>query len=1033
MVGLFINTLPLRVQVPPDGAVWPWLKYLQEQQVSLQQYEHSSLIDIQGWSDIPRGLPLFNSFVVFENIPVSNTFQTDDGGLKIEHELGMSSTGYPLAVLAFPGSNLRIGLTYDLARFDAEHVRQMAGHFRNLFRAIIADPKRKLSQLPLLTREEQRRILEQWNKTDTEYEKDSCIHQLFERQASRTPHAVAVQSEDQQLTYVELNDRSNRLAHYLRKRGIGPEDRVAICVKRSPEALVGLLGILKAGGAYVPIDPSYPAERVAFLLKDSRAPILITQQHLVEALPASSADVICLDSSWKEIARESTQNLPVVTTAGNAAYIIYTSGSTGTPKGTVSPHYASINRFQWMWRTYPFAATDVCCQKTSLSFVDSVWEIFGPLLQGTKLIIIADDVVRDPHQLVRTLSAHKITRIVLVPSLLRVILEQGNDIEKILGSLKYWICSGEELSRDLARSLKSKLGHSVLINLYGSSEVAGDVTCQKVNDLVDLEYIPIGRPSDNISTYVVDDYFQPVPPGITGELCISGAGLARGYLNNHELTAEKFIPNPFSAEPDARMFKTGDLARYQQDGTLQFLGRSDHQVKIRGNRVELGEIEATLRCHPMVSNAVASFRGLTGGDNTLVCYVVPHAEHLPDQQNELTSELRVFLKTKLPEYMIPGVFVLLERLPLTPNGKIDRRALPSPDGLQPQSKETLIAPRDDLERGLAQIWKKVLGLDSVGVKDNFFDSGGHSLLAVRLVSEIEKEFSQRIPLVSLFQKATIEHLADILRRGVRSISWPVLVEIQTGSSKPPLFCVSAPNVNALGYRSLAHYLGPDQPMYGLQAQYPEDLQGEHSQRAIDELATEYLAAIRKIQPAGPYLFVGMCRGAHIAYEIARRLEQDSQKVTLVGILDTWVLENTYNWFLYVDYYARRFKTWLQLSRKDQLNLIRKKVRWGATSRHDDATASSSGNLPRRLANPMSAYFPGPDFKPKTYGGRVSVFRTRRQPLNRVRDKELGWGKLAAGGVDLHYVRGRHGSPLLREPNVRGLAAELKQCLLDAGQ
>lgn len=1032
MVGLFINTLPLRVHVPPDGVVWPWLKYLQEQQLSLQQYEYSSLIDIQGWSEIPRGLPLFNSLIVFENVPGDNSFQTDNGGLKIEHELGMSSTGYPLAVLAFPGPNLEIGLAYDLARFQTEHVRQIAGYFRNLVRAIIAEPMCTLSQLPLLTREEQRRILESWNQTDAEYEKGSCIHQLFERQAHRTPNAIAVQSEDQQLTYGELNQRSNQLARYLRNRGVGPEVRVAICMQRAPEALVGLLGILKTGGAYVPIDPSYPAERVAFLLEDSQTPILITKQHLLEALPASAAAVICIDSEWKEIARESTQNLPIITNSENAAYVIYTSGSTGTPKGTVSPHRASINRFHWMWRAYPFAARDICCQTTSLSFVDSVWEVFGPLLQGAKLIIIGDDVVRDPHRLVRTLSAHRITRIVLVPSLLRVILEQGNAIEEHLGSLKYWICSGEALSDGLARSLKLSLRHSLLINLYGSSEVAGDVTCHEVNDAVDLGFIPIGRPIDNTSTYVLDAHFQPVPPGITGELYIAGAGLARGYLNHPELTAQKFIPNPFSAAPDARMFKTGDLARYREDGVLQFLGRSDNQVKIRGNRVELGEIEATLRCHPAVINAVAILRGLTHDDNSLVCYVVV-GEHLADQPHGLISELRAFLKTKLPEYMIPAVFVPLEGLPLTPNGKIDRLALPTPDSTRPQPKETLIAPRDDLERGLAQIWQKVLGIESVGVKDNFFDSGGHSLLAVRLVSEIEKEFSQRIPLVSLFQEATIDHLADILRQGTRSISWPVLVEIQTGSSKPPLFCVSAPNVNALGYRSLAHYLGPDRPVYGLQAQYPEDLQGEHSQKAIDELATEYLAGIRKVQPRGPYFFIGMCRGAHIAYEIARRLEQERQSVVLVGILDTWVLENTFNWFLHVDYYARRLHSWLRLSRRDQLDFIRKKLRRRTTNMHDQAMGPPSSDSPRKLANPMSAYFPGPNFKPKTYGGRVSVFRIRRQPLNRVRDKELGWGKLAKGGVDLHYVRGKHGWPLLREPTVRDLAAELKQCLLDASQ
>jgi amino acid adenylation domain-containing protein len=1020
MVGLFINTLPLRVQVPPEGAVWPWLKYLQEQQVSLQQYEHSSLIDIQGWSEIPRGLPLFNSFVVFENIPVSNTFQTDDGGLKIEHELGMSSTGYPLAVLAFPGSNLRIGLTYDLARFEAEHVRQMAGHFRNLFRAIIADPKRKLSQLPLLTREEQRRILEQWNKTDTEYEKDSCIHQLFERQASRTPHAVAVQSEDQQLTYVELNDRSNRLAHYLRKRGVGHETRVAICVERSLEMMVGLLSILKAGAAYVPLDPAFPKERLAFMIADANVPVLLTQQHLRSALPSHQATVIALDSDWEMIARESAAEPTNGSTPEDLAYVIYTSGSTGKPKGVEISHRALTNFLCSVRQEPGLMAQDVMLSVTTLSFDIAALELYLPLITGARLVVVSRETAVDGNLLKEALVQSRATVVQATPATWKMLIDAGWTGNKQLKVL----CGGDALSRELANRLFELVGS--LWNMYGPTETTIWSTTCKIESTSGP--VSIGRPLANTQVYLLDVALNPVPVGIVGELHIGGDGLARGYLNRPELTAQKFIPHPFSNDPDKRIYKTGDLARYLPDGTIECLGRNDDQVKIRGFRIELGEIESVLRQHPSVRESVVVAQQDISSQRQLVAYIVPLANEEIDQRS-----LRTLLQSKLPDYMIPSVLVELAALPLTPNGKIDRRALPPPDRTRPPLRETHIAPRDDLERGLAQIWKKVLGLDSVGVRDNFFDSGGHSLLAVRLVSEIEKEFSQRIPLVSLFQKATIEHLADILRRGVRSISWPVLVEIQTGSSRPPLFCVSAPNVNALGYRSLAHYLGPDQPVYGLQAQYPEDLQGEHSQRAIDELATEYLAAIRKVQPAGPYLFVGMCRGAHIAYEIARRLEQDSQRVTLVGILDTWVLENTYNWFLYVDYYARRFKTWLQLSRKDQLNLIRKKVRWGATSRHDDATTPSSGNLPRRLANPMSAYFPGPDFKPKTYGGRVSVFRTRRQPLNRVRDKELGWGKLAAGGVDLHYVSGRHGSPLLREPNVRGLAAELKQCLMDAGQ
>ena len=415
------------------------------------------------------------------------------------------------------------------------------------------------------------------------------------------------------------------------------------------------------------------------------------------------------------------------------------------------------------------------------------------------------------------------------------------------------------------------------------------------------------------------------------------------------------------------------------------------------------------------------------GNRDLVAYVAT----LPTTQDHLPGELRDVLKRKLPDYMMPAWFVFLDKLPLTPNGKLDRRALPPPDRSRPELAQSRSAPRSQTEEQLARIWQQVLDLEQVSIADNFFELGGHSLLAVRLMSEIEKAFGQNLPLVSLFRNATIETLAEVLDQNVDSVSWPTLVEIQPGRGKPPLFCVSMPNVNALGYVALARHVGADQPVFGLQAQYPEDLEGEHSQAAVDDLATEYLEAIRAVQPHGPYQFVGMCRGAHIAFEMARRLENESEQVALIGILDTWVLENTYNKFLYVEYYARRLRSTLHLGPQEQLDLIRKKARGKRSSGNNNSAPLA--NPVKQLSNPMPAYFPGADFQPKTYRGRVSVFRARRQPLNRIRDKELGWGKLAAGGVDLHYVPGKHGASVLREPHVRVLAEELRQCLLQSGE
>jgi amino acid adenylation domain-containing protein len=1030
LIGFFVNTLVLRTDLSRDPSFRELIKRVRD--VSLQAYAHQDLPfeklveEFNPVRDVSR-TPLFQVLFAMQNAP---TFDFRLTGLELAaFDFKRSTSKFDLSLYVGQGGDrLTLVFEYNTDLFDATTIDRMGRHFVILLEAIVSNPEQRLSDLPLLSEAEREQLLVEWIGARADYP-HRCIHEVFAEQARATPDAVAVVFEKQKITFGELDQRANQLAHYLSKRGIGPESVVAVCVDRSIEMVVALFGVLKAGAAFVPVDPSYPAERVAFLLQNSRAPIVLTQRRVLATLPASPAKTICVDEEWPEIARETTAAPPGRATPENAAYVIYTSGSTGQPKGSVSPHQASLNRFAWMWKAYPFAAGEICCQKTSLSFGDSIWEIFGPLLQGIPFVIIPDDVVKDPHRLVERLNASGITRFVLVPSLLRVILEQERDLGRKLPLLKYWTCSGEALPVDLAQSFKEKLPGAILLNLYGSSELAADVTFYEVNAPAQLNNIPIGRPIDNIAPYILDARFEPAPIGVCGELYISGAGLARCYLDHPELTAEKFLPCPFSSDPGVTMFKTGDLARYREDGTIEFLGRADYQVKIRGFRVELGEIEAALKSHPAVRNAVAMLRQVTADNRMLVSYIVPQAGQEVVEQNKLSGELRIFLKQKLPEYMIPGAFVLLDQLPLTPSGKIDRGSLPLPVGARPELDEPHLAPRDDLERQLARIWENLLGVQSVGVRDNFFDLGGHSLLAVRLVSDIEKEVGQRIPLVSFFQGATIEYLAELLRRDVRCLHWPTLIEIQTGGAAPPLFCVSTPNVNALGYRSLAHCLGPDQPVYGLQAQYAEDLEGEHSQAAVEELATDYMEAMRTVRPEGPYQLIGMCRGAHIAYEMARRLEAEGQKV-LLGILDTWVMENTYNRFLYVTYYFHRFKSLLGLSPKDKIALLRRKLTGKNNGR--PSAAASSRNASVQGKNPLHIYFPGPDFVPKTYSGDIVVFRVRWQPLNRIRDFALGWRQLTTGRVDVHVVQGQHGS-VLKEQNVPGLAEALQKCLLNDSQ
>jgi thioesterase domain-containing protein/acyl carrier protein len=563
-----------------------------------------------------------------------------------------------------------------------------------------------------------------------------------------------------------------------------------------------------------------------------------------------------------------------------------------------------------------------------------------------------------------------------------------------------------------------------LINGYGPTENTTFTCCYSVRPGEHFNpSVPIGFPVSNTQVYVLDDHMQQVPIGVVGELYTGGAGLAAAYLNDPALTAEKFVPHPLAKEPGARLYRTGDRVRYREDGSIEFFGRIDHQVKLRGYRIELEEIELAIKEHPAVQDAVVTVNQSASGDRYLVGYVVADREF---HNGTMTSELKGLLKKTLPDYMVPAYFVALDKLPLMSSGKIDRRALPAPDRPRPELEEAHIAPRDDLERRLANVFEKLLDVQSVGIRDNFFDLGGHSLLAVRLVSEIEKEVGQRLPLVSFFQGANIEYLASLLRKDVSSLSWPTLIEIQKGGDSVPLFCVSMPKVNALGYRTLARYLGPERPVFGLQTQYQEDLDGdEYSQDAVDRIADDYLEALRAVRPNGPYQFVGICRGAHIAFEMARRLEKEGQEVALLGILDTWVVENTYSIFFYVEHYAGRL-VWLRhLDFKNQISFIRKKAR-GALTRISDLRRANS---PKSRRNPLhEIYFPGPDFVPRTYKGRSQVFRAHEQPRQRIRDLYLGWGRLALGGVDVHFIPGGHTS-VLKEPHVQGLAEELKKCLL----
>jgi amino acid adenylation domain-containing protein len=627
----------------------------------------------------------------------------------------------------------------------------------SLVEALETSPAAAVCALDVLPASERHRVLYEWNDTRVVFPADKCVHQLFEQQVEKTPDAVAVVFEESELSYAELNARANRLAHYLRELGVRPDDRVAMCVERSFDMIVALLAVLKAGGAYVPLDPAYPAERLRFMLEDSAPAALLTQSHL-EYLFSGLSDILPIynldvpEPLWKERPDTNPDPRSIGLTSNHLAYIIYTSGSTGTPKGVMVQHKGLCNRLDWMQSAYELNSHDAVLQKTPFSFDVSVWEFFWPLLTGTRLVIARPQGHTDPAYLIDVIRQNNITTTHFVPSMLQIFLEHPQAAE--CSTLLRVVCSGEALPALLAQRFQEQLPHAVIHNLYGPTEATVDVTAWTCTQTTQpIATIPIGRPIANMRIYILDGHGEPAPVGVAGELYIGGVGVARGYLNRPELTAERFLEDPFASQPGARMYRTGDLGRWLPDGNIEFLGRNDFQVKLRGFRIELGEIEARLLEYSGVREAVVVAREDTPGGKRLVAYYIATGDIAPEQ-------IRSHLAASLPEYMVPSAYVRLESLPLTPNGKLDRKALPAPEG-DAFASRGYQPPQGETEIKLAAIWAEVLKLERVGRHDHFFELGGHSLLAVRIVSRMRQVFDVEVEVARLFEHPVLSDLAEL--------------------------------------------------------------------------------------------------------------------------------------------------------------------------------------------------------------------------------------------------------------------------------
>ncbi|MCX7594875.1 MAG: amino acid adenylation domain-containing protein, partial [Fischerella sp.] len=681
--------------------------------------------------------------------------------------------------------------------FEAATINRMVGHFQTLLASIVVNPDQRLSDLPMLTETERQTLLVDWSSTKTESLQDLCIHELFETQVEQTPDAVAVVFGGQQLTYRELNAKANQLGRYLRSLGVGPEVLVGICVERSPEMVIGLLGILKAGGAYVPLDPTYPQERLSWMLSDSQVPILLTQKHLLVEKKFDGLHTVSLDTDWEVISQQGEENLISGATPENLAYVIYTSGSTGKPKGVMIQHQSLVNFTEAAIVEYGFTNRDRVLQFASISFDVAVEEIYPCLISGGTLVLRNEQMLIDIPTFLKQCREWEITVLDLPTAYWHhLTFELTTTQLKLPESLRLVIIGGERVLPERVKMWQKYVGdYPQLCNGYGPTEATVVTTIYKLpkasfSSEITLSGVPIGKPIRNVQVYVLDKHLQPVPIGIQGELYIGGAGFARGYWNRPDLTEETFICNPFQKSKQSdRLYKTGDLVRYLPDGNIEFLGRIDNQVKVRGFRIELGEIEVVLTQHSEVREAVVIAQQDATGNQYLVAYVVPASKPVPK-----SSELRRFLKEKLPEYMLPKVFVTLEALPLTPNGKVDRRALPIAEQTANDDTTIYVAPRTSTEENLATIWSELLGLEQVSINDNFFDLGGHSLLLTQLIFRVRETFQVELPLRSLFDMPTIASLAksiEMQKTGSDTIGGKTVAQLQTEAVLDPTICFEA--------------------------------------------------------------------------------------------------------------------------------------------------------------------------------------------------------------------------------------------------
>lgn len=1042
--GLFVNTLAVRSDLAGDPSFLEIVRRVREAAlgaIAHQDIPFEQLVDALRPERKMQEHPFFQTMFICQTSTTNQLELLPNQLVMRPLPLHTNTSKFDLTLFIWDQQTsgvLTAALEYSSELFDASTIARLAEHYLTLLQSIVAQPQQRLSQLSLLSDSEREQLLYTWNQPLGSSRLLESVSQRFEAQAKRTPEALAVLMENEHLTYHELNQRVNQFARYLHAQGVGPGVCVGVCLERSVQMVVALLAILKSGGAYVPIDPNYPRERISYMLTDAHIGMLVTQQCLGDFVAQLQFQGTCLylDAAWPAITCSGLKNQDNTSDAEGLAYIIYTSGSTGRPKGVQIPHKGLSNMLTFMQERLGITARDIFLSVTTLSFDIAALEIFLPLVTGACLALVSREVAADGQRLAQALQDTSATYMQATPAtwnLLRLANWSG-------ASSLNMICGGEALPDDLAAYLVTHGRH--LWNAYGPTETTIWSTLKEIGP---HDQVTIGQPIANTQVYILDKALHPTPVGVPGELYIGGIALAHGYLHRPDLTAERFLPDPFSKVPGQRLYKTGDLALRLANSDIKHLGRLDYQVKIRGFRIELGEVEQILRSHPALQNAVLMVDDADANNIRLVAYLVRHQDAFPVS----TDEVKSLLKEHLPAYMLPSAFVWLETLPMTPNGKIDRQALPAPHAQTLEIRAERLAPRNVLELQLVQIFEDLLQIQPISITDDFFESGGHSFLAIQLMARLRKQFGCDLPLSTLLEGATVERLALQLRRQNRQQVTTPLVKLQEKGPRPPFFCVHPAGGGVLCYTKLASHLGSDQPFYGLQARGRYG--NETPQTSVEEMAASYLDAIHTVRPYGPYVLGGWSTGGNIAFEMALQLQRCGQQVAGLMLFDTpavlpdkealddtsmllWSINDALHHLLKTQPLQKQVflpeASIRQLSPDEQISYyLELGRRSGVLSPDVDASyMHRSLNLYRSVIRAVQDYRPA-----GVYKGRVTLFRASEIPPEAQGigpDMPESWQPYITQPLQIRHVPGMH-RQLMDEPFVSELASQLSACLTDA--